>query len=154
MNLHEAVAFLREHQPLPADDDIDQAVLDTFDDVRRFLIANPDPACVPLLLGAFGDGMGFGVYQVCDDCFRHFSNEQLAPHLGHALFSPKASTRWCAWRVGGGIRSALSRVLRFTRSAHSLSSRLLTTDARVLPRRCSRVPSERGIRGSVGARVS
>ena len=91
-----ALAFLRAHQPMPPDDALEDSLIEQFDTVRKYLIAHPDPACIPLLLGAFGDGMGFGVYQVCDDVLRHFSTAQLAPHLALALASDRSSTRWWA----------------------------------------------------------
>ena len=96
MDSAEALAFLRAHQPMPPDDALEDSLIDQFDAVRRYLIAHPDPACIPLLLGAFGDGMGFGVYQVCDDVLRPFSSEQLAPHLAVALASTRPATRWWA----------------------------------------------------------
>ena len=96
MNSAEALAFLRAHQPMPPDDALEESLIEQFDTVRRYFIAHPDPACIPLLLGAFGDGMGFGVYQVCDDVLRHFSSAQLAPHLAAALASNRSSTRWWA----------------------------------------------------------
>jgi len=96
MDSAEALAFLRAHQPMPPDDALEESLIEQFDTVRRYFIVHPDAACIPLLLGAFGDGMGFGVYQVCDDVLRPFSREQIAPHLAVALASTRASTRWWA----------------------------------------------------------
>lgn len=81
---------------MPADAALDQPTIDGFERVRLHFVAHPDPACIPLFLGAFGDGMGLGVYQLCDDVLCHFSREQLAPHFDAALRSARPATRWWA----------------------------------------------------------
>ncbi len=57
MNQAEALAFLRQHQPLPDDDALTAAVINQFDAVLKFFVAAPCDEAVPLLLRAFGWGM-------------------------------------------------------------------------------------------------
>lgn len=115
MTKDEAIAFLRKHQPLPSDAEITQEQIDTFDEVRKYFTANPDPECIPLMLNAFGDGSGFGVYQVCDDVFRHFDQSQLTPHLSDALQSPHISVRnWAAeFAVQFGADELVGPLIRY-----------------------------------------
>ncbi len=98
MTKEAALAFLRQHQPLPDDTDLmhHEDLIKTFDHVRRYFIDHPDPACIPLFVNAFGNGMGFGVYQVCDDVFRQFDQSLIVPHLKNALRNPHKGVRWWA----------------------------------------------------------
>ncbi|MBU6954447.1 hypothetical protein [Hahella sp. HN01] len=96
MNIDKSLEFLRKNQPLPADEDVSEADIDMFNQVRTFLISNPDERAIPLVLNAFGDGSGFGVYQVCDDIFRPFKSEVVLPHLKNALASKHYGMRYWA----------------------------------------------------------
>jgi hypothetical protein len=96
MTKDEAIKFLEKNQPLPSDDELSQEQINTFDNIRKYLIEEPDPIFIPLMLNAFGDGSGFGVYQVCDDVFRKFSKEQIISHLSLALQSPHWGVRYWA----------------------------------------------------------
>jgi hypothetical protein len=96
MEVEAALAFLSEHQPLPADSDLSEELITRYNDVRRYFIASPDPRCIPLFLNSFGEGSGFGVYQVVDDVLHKYSAEQVVPHLKAGLGSPYAGVRyWC-----------------------------------------------------------
>jgi hypothetical protein len=92
----EARLFLLDNQPLPPDDKISQDQLNSFDQVRLFLADNPDESFIPLMLNAFGDGSGYGLYQVCDNVFRCFSTPKMAPHLEAAMRSPHKGVRYWA----------------------------------------------------------
>jgi HEAT repeat protein len=97
MNSEGALDFLRRHQPLPDDDVLDEETIGKFDDVRKYFREHPDPRCVPLLLGSFGDGDGFGVYQIVDDALRRQPREIVIQGLKEALRSEHRSVRyWCA----------------------------------------------------------
>jgi hypothetical protein len=96
MDREEAFRFLRAHQPLPADDSVDEETNGRFYEVCKFFAANPDPECIPLVLNAFGERDGFGVYQCCDIVFRVYPQSLLTPHLVAALGSPHRSVRYWA----------------------------------------------------------
>ena len=86
---------------MPPESRLSDEDIRTFDEVRRFFVANPDPACVPLFLASFADDMGTGVYQLCDDVFAAYSQSTLTPHLADAMRSPHKGVRWWAahWAV-------------------------------------------------------
>ncbi len=93
MNADEGLAFLLRHQPMPDDDDLTQETIDTFDEVRRYFTAHPDPRAVPLLLGSFGDGSGWGVYQLVENAFRKLDRDHVVRSLRVALESPHQGVR-------------------------------------------------------------
>jgi|GEM_PF-1390706 len=96
MNIEKALEFLQKYQPLPTDEEISEVEIDTFNEVRKYLISNPDERAIPLMLNAFGDEDGFGVYQVCDDVFRPFEPKVVLPHLKLALASKFYGVRYWA----------------------------------------------------------
>ena len=94
MDAATALDWLRKHQRLP--DDAPEDTIDALDEVRRHLIEHPDPQCIPLVLGVFEDHMALGVFQLFDDVLARYSQDQLTPHLKHALQSDNQGTRWWA----------------------------------------------------------
>ncbi|MBV9788479.1 MAG: HEAT repeat domain-containing protein [Chloroflexi bacterium] len=93
MNTEEALQFLRENQPLPPDDQLDDRIK-TFEEVRQFFEEHIDPRCLELLLNAFGDGSGFGVYQLVEDTIRMYPPDLVVPILQRTLCSPSHSVRY------------------------------------------------------------
>jgi len=97
MNKRDAICFLKAHQPLPPDEDLPEAVIRQYNEVREFFLQNPDEESIPLLLNSFGDGIGHGVYQLVDEVFRKYRKEVVLPHLLPALESEHRGVRWwCA----------------------------------------------------------
>jgi hypothetical protein len=97
MNDKDAIAFLKKYQPLPDDGEELEAIIKDFDEVRLFFLENPNPECIPLFLNCFGNGSGYGIYQLVEDVI--FKHDQLAiiHHLNKALYSNYESVRyWCA----------------------------------------------------------
>ncbi len=64
MTTDDALDFLRRHQPMPDDEVLTEDLIQQYDEVRQHFIDSPDQRCIPLFLGSFGDGDGFGVYQL------------------------------------------------------------------------------------------
>lgn len=96
MTRDDALRFLRKHQPLPADTELDQTLIDKFDQTRKFFAQNPDPACVTLFLHVFGDGDGLGVYPLVEDTLIRQDRPQVIFGLKQALQSELHSVRyWC-----------------------------------------------------------
>ncbi|WP_297196391.1 hypothetical protein [uncultured Pluralibacter sp.] len=69
MTKEEALKFLLKHQPMPSDKDLTKDIIDRYDDVRKFFIQHPDSEAIKLFLRSFGDGDGWGVYQLVEDFF-------------------------------------------------------------------------------------
>ncbi|PIT58700.1 hypothetical protein [Snodgrassella alvi] len=69
MTKDDALNFLSRHQPMPSDKDLTQDIIDKYDDVRKFFIKNPDRKAIELFLRSFGEGDGWGVYQLVEDFF-------------------------------------------------------------------------------------
>lgn len=94
MTRQEAIEFLKQHQPLPADENLSREVIDTYDEVRKYFVANPDSEAVPLLLNSFGQGSGFGVYQLVEDVLAKLPKEAVIPHLARGLGSHQHGVRY------------------------------------------------------------
>nr|WP_202115348.1 hypothetical protein [Gilliamella sp. Pas-s25] len=69
MTKDDALHFLSRHQPMPSDKELTQDIIDKYDDVRKFFIKNPDKRAIELFLRSFGEGDGWGVYQLVEDFF-------------------------------------------------------------------------------------
>lgn len=93
MTTEEALAFLRLHQPLPATRHIDEVLLKKFNEVCVHFSKHPDARCVPLLLNAFGEGDGHGVYQLVIDAIRVHPEELVVENLLAGLRSSHSSVR-------------------------------------------------------------
>jgi hypothetical protein len=97
MDKETALTFLRQHQPMPPDNQLTEEFIQEYDEIRQYFISHPDPECIPLFLNSFGDGSGFGVYQLVEDAINIYSPDQVVPHLIEALRSNYPSVRyWCA----------------------------------------------------------
>lgn len=94
MTAEEALQFLDEHSPLPDDDDLSDELIGQYDEVRKFFLENPDRRSIGPFLRSFGDGSGFGVYQMIEDVIKQFSAEDVLPHLRDALRSPHNGVRY------------------------------------------------------------
>ena len=94
MNREQALSFLRDHQPMPGDADVDRDLVEKYAEVRRYFLRSPDRACIPLFLSSFGEGSCFGVYQLVEDVIRQFPGEEVVPHLLVALSSAHRSVRY------------------------------------------------------------
>jgi len=92
-----ALLFLRQHQPLPDDSVLDEPTLACYDACRRYFLVHPDTECIPLFLNSFGNGNGFGVYQLVEDVIVRFDKNVVLPHLIAALQNGSRDVRyWCA----------------------------------------------------------
>ncbi|EBS7636821.1 hypothetical protein CDR68_24425 [Salmonella enterica] len=85
MNKKEALRFLESHQPMPSDNDLTQDLIDKYDDVRVFFVNNPDVDAIPLLMRSFGDGDGFGVYQLVEDVFDKCNFDDVIINISNVL---------------------------------------------------------------------
>lgn len=77
MNKKEAIEFLQIYQPMPDDENLSQDLVDKYDEVRRFFIINPDNEVIHLFLNSYGQGDGWGVYQLVEDVFYQNNHEDV-----------------------------------------------------------------------------
>jgi HEAT repeat protein len=96
INKQTALEFLRTHQPLPGDAELTEEEIQTFDAVSRFFQQHPDREAVPLLVNAFGDGSGFGVYQLVEDTLAQHDHEDVVTALDRALKEGGRGVRYWA----------------------------------------------------------
>jgi hypothetical protein len=89
----EAIAFLERHQPMPPDGQLTEELIGTYDDAWRALARSNDPRAAQLLLNSFGDGDGWGVYQLVDETLRSLPRQQVVEALSRSLESPFRSVR-------------------------------------------------------------
>jgi HEAT repeat protein len=94
MTRDEALDFLRSHQPMPDDEALSEELIRRYDEVRRHFIDYPDARCIPLFLNSFGEGDGFGVYQLVEDVLTRFPSQEVIPHLLTALSNSSRSVRY------------------------------------------------------------
>ena len=94
MTDEEAKHFLCGHQPLPSDAALSRELIQGLDAVREHLLSNPDAECIPLLLGVFGPGSGFGVYQAIEEVLLKFDPELVLPHLCRGIRSEHEGVRF------------------------------------------------------------
>lgn len=98
MTTEEALDFLRQHQPMPDDEEaaeeVAQEIIDGYENARKHFLDHPDVRCVPLFLNSFGDGTGWGIYQMVDEVLWQFSEDEVVPHLLQALASPLVGVRY------------------------------------------------------------
>ena len=97
MNSEIALNFLKNHQPLPSDENLTKSLLDDYDEVRKYFIEHPNKQAISLFLNSFGEGDGLGVYQLIEDVVRAHNIEDVIPHLNSSLVNgSNAIQYWCA----------------------------------------------------------
>jgi HEAT repeat protein len=112
MTRDRAIEFLRRRQPLRADEFLEKAEIETLDLVRRHLKNHPDEEALGLLLGVFGDGDGFGTYQLIEDAVSAHEPRVVVPALKRWLETgPRSVQYWCAQIATGYHDERLVRPL-------------------------------------------
>lgn len=94
MNKLEALTFLRQHQPLPPDNQLTEELIEQYRQSLDYCRASRDVECVPLLLNVFGKGSGWDTYQLADEILWQFAPVDVLPHLLQSLRSKYMSVRY------------------------------------------------------------
>ena|SRR3712207_2362699 len=97
MNKFKAVEFLKQYQPLPDDNELSSEIIQQYDEIRQFFIQNPDDEVVPLFLRSYGNGNGFGVYQVVEDVLLACSRERVILEIQRVLEDLQTSVSVRYW---------------------------------------------------------
>lgn len=82
---------------MPSDETLTEDLIATYDEARRVLATGKDTRAVKLLLRSFGDGDGFGVYQLVDETLRAYPRDVVILGLAESLRSDVPSVR--AWSM-------------------------------------------------------
>lgn len=86
--------FLKVHQPLPDDRDVDDALFHEFEAARKFFAEELDEQAVPLLIGALGNGDGHGIYPMVETTLLTYPGDVVIKALRDGLKSDHASVRY------------------------------------------------------------
>lgn len=96
MDKEKALNFLRENQPMPNDENLNENLIGMYDEVRKYFLDNPDEECLPLFLNSFGEYDGMGVYQLVEDVILNFQHDEVVKYLLEALKSKYNGVKyWC-----------------------------------------------------------
>ncbi|EOG1985568.1 TPA: hypothetical protein ACKRFJ_001747 [Proteus mirabilis] len=97
MTTDEALQFLSNHQPMPSDNDLTEELINQYDIVRRYFISYPDDRAISLFLRSYGEGDGWGVYQLVEDFFYKCRIEKVKQEIKNVLEDitvPKSVRYW------------------------------------------------------------
>lgn len=99
MNHEEAIAILKNFQPLPPDDELDDEQLESYEKVWAYFMHHPHVDCIPLFFNAFGEGEASGMYQLIEDLMIKFSSSEVLPHLQEALIHGSPSIKYWSAQI-------------------------------------------------------
>lgn len=85
VNKLDAIKFLEKHQPLPADSELTQSIIDKYEEIIKFFIANPDDEIIPYLLNSYGEGDGWGTYVLVEDYLYRCSKKAVVEEIRKIL---------------------------------------------------------------------
>lgn len=97
MNRNEALSFLRDHQPMPDDDELTQEVIDKYDEARKLLTADPDKEVISLFLNSYGNGDGRGIYQLVEDVLYKCHRDDVIVEIKEILENPSIADSVRYW---------------------------------------------------------
>ncbi|MCA9613403.1 MAG: HEAT repeat domain-containing protein [Polyangiales bacterium] len=94
MTEEDALRFLQLHQPMSDDAELLEDELVTLSSVIEYFTLNPSDEAVPLLLGVFGRGDGFGVYQHVEDALVRQRRGVVVAELARMLGASEGNLFW------------------------------------------------------------
>lgn len=101
----EALDFLKEHQPMPSDDKLQEKEIKKYEEVRRYFLENPDEQCVPLFFNSFGGKDGLGVYQMVEEVILMYDSEAVLPYLLKTFDSEYESVKYWGIQISSNYPS-------------------------------------------------
>jgi hypothetical protein len=94
MTTEDALNFLRANQPLPDTKFVSDAILERFNEVRKYFQENPHPECVELLLGALGKGDGHGTFSLVEDAICNQDRDTTLQALEKVMAKKSVGLYW------------------------------------------------------------
>lgn len=99
MTSDQAIAFLAANQPFAPTDQLSESTLEQMEAARQALVDSPDPRCIPLWLGAFGEGDAHGIYPMVSECLALHGPELVIPELVQSLGSRVRSVQYWSTQI-------------------------------------------------------
>ncbi|MGG0179117.1 HEAT repeat domain-containing protein [Gottfriedia acidiceleris] len=99
MNINDAVKILNKYNPMPADDQLTQKIVDEYGVAIDYLKLNPHPSCIEPILKSFGEYDGWGLYEEASLILTKFDINHVLPYLITALQSPHNGIRYWATHI-------------------------------------------------------
>jgi len=135
----EAFTFLVSHQPMPDDASLTRSLMNSYDEIRKYFEKYPESTVIELFLRSFGDGDGWGIYQLIEGIFYKCPRSDVVAALRRVLEDaciPESvrywSTQIAAAFADGGLRTGLNISLNSsnmdTREAAALAIEMLDTE--------------------------
>ncbi|WP_424409888.1 hypothetical protein [Pasteurella sp. PK-2025] len=97
MNKEDAILFLKNHQPLPDDENLTIEIIEEFDKIRKFFILEPDDEIISLFLNSYGNGDGWGVYPLVEDVLLNCTRENVILEIKKILEDKNTSDNIRYW---------------------------------------------------------
>ncbi|MBN1852086.1 MAG: hypothetical protein JW829_05150 [Pirellulales bacterium] len=98
MKTDDAISFLESHQPMPGDHEISDEEGETFAEIIKHFEKNPDPRCIPLLIGTVSKNTGLGMYDHIKFVLMAHAREDVILHLREGLLHGNDGTKYrCCW---------------------------------------------------------
>lgn len=122
----EALAFLMSHQPMPADAGLTQDLIDSYDEVRKYFESYPDSSAIELFLKSFGDGDGWGVYQLVEGVFYKCPHSDVVAALKKVLEDeciPESIRYWSTQIAAAFADEDLRKGLNISLNSESIDTR-------------------------------
>jgi HEAT repeat protein len=94
MSKQRHIDFLKAHQPLPDDQNADDALFHELEAARKFFAEELDEQAVPMLIGSLGNGDGHGVYSMVETTLMAYPDDVVIRALRDGLNSDHASVRY------------------------------------------------------------
>lgn len=141
MTKNEALLFLEHHQPMPADTALTQELIDVYDEVRQYFVAHPAKEAIILFLRSFGEGDGWGVYQLVEDVFYKCDSSDVIMSLRLILedesvsdsvryWSTQSAAAFCNEALRKGINISLASKNEDIKEAAELAISVLEDNAK------------------------
>lgn len=94
MNKEFALVFLKNHQPMPNDDELTPEIIETYGDVMDYIRENPDKEFLPLVLNSFGEYEGLGIYSMADEVINKYDRESVVVNLVQSLRNTDSGVKY------------------------------------------------------------
>ena len=131
MNPQAAYEFLRNHVHIS--EDVDQTTIDTLNKAYQVAARSREDRFALVVMESFGDHMGWGMFQVCNDVLSCLSRSSVISAINKCLQSDHPGHRWWAshWSVEYADAALKDSLLQHIASERDEDSHTFALDALV-----------------------